>query len=137
MRSFFQRLGVKLVSFMYGRNGIDSFGKFLVIASIVVTFLSNLPFLDALYIIGVALMVFALFRCFSKNLYKRGQENIKYLSLSRKFKGFFALRKKMFDERKTHKYFKCSCGTVLRVPKGKGKIKIHCSKCSRDFIRKT
>ncbi|MBE6789162.1 MAG: hypothetical protein E7539_05780 [Ruminococcaceae bacterium] len=137
MRNFFGNLGYKFASVMYGRNGVDSFNKFLVISSIVITFLSNLPFLDVLYIIGVALMAFALFRCFSKNLYKRRQENAKYLSIAQKFKYFFAIHKKMFKERKTHRYFKCECGTILRVPRGKGKIKIHCSKCGKDIIKTT
>ncbi len=137
MRNFFQSLGYRFASFMYGRNGIDALGKFLVIAALVCTLLSNLPFLDLLYLVGTALMVYALFRCFSKNLYKRQQENMKYLSASQKFKGFFALRKKIWQERNTHRYFKCSCGTHLRVPKGKGKIKIHCSKCGKDIIKNT
>lgn len=137
MNNFFQKLGYRIACFMYGRNGIDAFGKFLVITSIVCTFLSNLPFLDILYLVGTAIFVYALFRFFSKNLYKRQQENAKYLLRSGKIKGDFALYKKMWQERKTYRYFKCSCGTRLRVPKGKGKIKIHCSKCGKDIIKNT
>ena len=122
---------------MYGRNGIDAFGRFLIIASLVCTLLSNLPFLDIFYLIGAALLLYAIFRFLSKNLYKRQQENAKYLSHSRKFKGNRALYKKMWQERKSHRYFRCSCGTYLRVPKGRGKIKIHCSKCGKDIIKNT
>ncbi len=137
MKNFFQNLGYRFASFMYGRNGIDAFCKFLIIASLVCTLLSNLPFLDVFHLVGTAILIYAFFRFFSKNLYKRQQENMKYMSVSQKFKRFFALRKKMFSERKTHRYFKCSCGTHLRVPKGKGKIKIHCSKCGKDIVKNT
>ena len=34
--------------------------------------------------------------------------------------------------------FRCpGCGTLLRVPKGKGKIKIVCRKCGNSFIKHT
>ena len=38
--------------------------------------------------------------------------------------------KKMWKGRKTTAYLKCpNCGTVSRVPKGKGKIRVTCPKC--------
>ena len=38
--------------------------------------------------------------------------------------------KKMWSERKTSKFLKCpSCGQILSVPKGKGKIRVTCPKC--------
>lgn len=41
-------------------------------------------------------------------------------------------------QRKTHRFFKCpECGVTVRVPKGKGKIKITCPKCKNAFVRNT
>ena len=41
-------------------------------------------------------------------------------------------------DRKTHRYYKCkSCKTVMRVPKGRGKIEITCPKCRMKVIKKT
>ena len=38
--------------------------------------------------------------------------------------------KKMWSERKTSKFLKCpTCGQILSVPKGKGKIRVTCPKC--------
>lgn len=38
--------------------------------------------------------------------------------------------KKMWSERKTSKFLKCpTCGQVLSVPKGKGRIRVTCPKC--------
>ena len=42
------------------------------------------------------------------------------------------------EEEKTHAFFKCpQCGKELRVPRGKGKIRIKCPNCGEQFIRKT
>ena len=38
--------------------------------------------------------------------------------------------KKMWSERKTSKFIKCpTCGQMLSVPKGKGRIRVTCPKC--------
>lgn len=39
---------------------------------------------------------------------------------------------------KDYRFFKCpTCQQKVRVPKGKGKIKIHCPRCHNDFIKKS
>ena len=113
---------------MYGRNGVDAFGRFLLIAALVLNVISCLPYMDILYFASAGLLVYLIFRTLSKNLYKRQSENAKYLKIQNKFLRDKNTRKKMWDERKTHKYFKCKCGTRLRVPRGKGKIEITCPK---------
>ena len=122
---------------MYGRNGVDAFGRFLLIAALVLNVISCLPYMDILYFASAGLLVYLFFRTLSKNLYKRQSENAKYLKIQNKFLRDKNTRKKMWDERKTHKYFKCKCGTRLRVPRGKGKIEITCPKCKTKIIKKT
>lgn len=122
---------------MYGRNGFDAFGRFLLISALVLNIISCLPYMDLLYFAGTGLLVYTIFRTLSKNLYKRQSENAKYLNIQNKFLRDKNTRKKMWAERKTHKYFKCKCGTRLRVPKGKGKIEITCPKCKTKIIKKT
>ena len=41
-------------------------------------------------------------------------------------------------DRKTHRYFRCpQCRATVRVPKGKGQIRITCPHCKHQFIKKT
>ena len=122
---------------MYGRNGLDAFGHFLLITALIVNIISSFADLLILSLVGSAILVYMIFRMLSKNLYKRQSENAKYLSIQNKFLRDKNTRKKMWDERKTHKYFKCKCGTRLRVPKGKGKIEITCPNCKTKIIKKT
>ena len=76
-------------------------------------------------------MVYAYFRILSKKVYKRTQENKKYL-------GAINMTKTRWKQRKTHKFYRCpKCKTWLRVPKGRGKITITCVKCSTKFDKRT
>lgn len=46
--------------------------------------------------------------------------------------------KEMFVQRKDYKFFACPyCRAMLRVPRGRGKIKIVCKKCGSSFIGKS
>ena len=126
---------------MYGRYGADELSKFLSIASMVVFIVSMfLPGLarPAVFLIALLLLVFTYVRVFSKKFEKRRAENAKYLKTRKNVTEMFGLRRDMWKQRKEYKFFKCpSCKAVLRVPKGKGKIRIVCKKCGTAFEKKT
>ena len=130
MNSFLQRLKNGFRHFMLGRYGTDKLNMAIltagVICSVVVMFV-RLPVLDlALTTLSYGLMCWAIFRMFSRNTYKRYQENRKYLRLMERLKD------------KEHRYYDCPrCRQPVRVPRGKGKIAITCPKCGEKFIRKT
>ena len=68
----------KLQRFMYGRYGLDSFGKFTIIISLVLMLLAN--FVPArmgsvLSLLCWALLIYTYFRVFSRQTYKRACEN--------------------------------------------------------------
>ena len=73
-----------------------------------------------------ATLIIALVRCFSRNTYKRYQENRRFLLLMDRIKD------------RNNRYYSCpKCRQTVRVPKGKGKIAITCPKCREKFIKKT
>ncbi len=132
--SWFRQLGAKLRAamghFMMGRYGTDKLNTAIlgagVIACIISMFVKR-PAADlALTLISYGFMFWALFRTFSRNTYKRYQENRKYLQFMDRIKD------------RQHRYFNCPrCHQVVRVPRGKGKIAITCPKCKEKFIKKT
>ncbi len=74
---------------------------------------------------------------FSKNIYKRYNENQKYLYYMKPLERYKTLLKKQKNDPE-HKYFRCpSCQQLVRVPKGRGKITITCPKCKKEFDRKS
>ena len=130
-------------NFMAGRYGSDNFGRFLCIAACVLLVVSIIVGGGTvagmiLWGLAVLVLVYAYFRMFSRKVNQRFAENYRYLKIRNGFTGFFKKRFNRIKQSKTHKFFKCpSCKATVRVPKGKGKIKITCPKCGEKFIKKT
>ena len=131
---FFRHLGAKLTAslrrFMAGRDGTDKLNTAILGAGLVIcviTIFIPFPPVDLLLTaVSYGLMFWAIFRCLSRNTYKRYQENRKYLTFLERIKD------------REHRYFDCPrCRQPVRVPRGKGKIAITCPKCKEKFIKKT
>lgn len=133
----------KLMKFMYGRYGNDELNQFLfklVFIGLVISLLSGrASFLgDLFYYLALIIVAFIYFRMFSKNFNKRYAEKNAYLNFSNKIKLYLDKQGKKAQQKKSYAFFKCpSCKQKVRVPKGKGKISIHCPKCNVDFIKKS
>ena len=123
---------------MYGRYGSDALGRFLLIVAVVLAVLSYLPYLRVLSLLALAVLVWSNFRCFSKNIPRRRAELETFWRLKGKWNTVLSLRKRMWRERKTHRYVKCKhCRAVLRVPRGRGKVQVGCPRCKGDTSVKT
>lgn len=132
----------KLMQFMYGRNGVDQFSRFLTYFACVLALLrliigtgavSNILFYAAL-----VMLIYANFRIYSKNLSKRRAENAKYFQYRMKVVNGFKNWRERRAQSKDYCFFRCpSCKAMLRVPRGKGKIRVTCRKCGNAFERKT
>ena len=123
---------------MAGRYGYDELSKAMFIAALICMVLAFVPSLQFMYAPAIVFWLWSMVRCYSRNLEKRRVERAAYLRFTGNIKSRFAVKKKAWKERKTHRYFRCKqCKTVLRVPKGKGTIKITCSKCRSELIKKT
>ena len=125
----------KLERFMQGRYGVDQLGRFLLYAALALLILSF--FLRGFFLNTAALVVLILcyIRIFSRNHARRWAENEKFLSLKELFLGLF---RRGGNRDASHCYFRCpACGQKVRVPKGKGRISIHCPRCNHDFIKRT
>lgn len=125
------KLKYKLYYFMQGRRGMDYLGRFLMntalLLLILTMFLGRFKGVAVfLNFITMAILLYANFRIFSRNLYKRELENSKYLAW-----------REMIRQKKFFKYFKCpKCGQKMRAPKGKGRIKVTCHHCNTTFEKK-
>ena len=93
---------------------------------------------DLLFVLVLIGIIYMYFRMFSRNVTKRREENAKYLNKTRSIRMYFRSLDERWRQRRDYKFFRCpSCGTLLRVPRGKGKIKIVCRKCGNSFIKNT
>ena len=138
----------RLRKFMEGRYGADALNRFLTVCGWVLLLLGFvLSALDSKVALSVgsllvtlswALLIFSIFRTLSKNTSHRASENYKYFVYKNKVTGWFRRLKTRWQDRKVHRYFKCpQCHATVRVPKGKGKIRITCPKCKHQFVKKS
>lgn len=123
----FGRLGDSFRRMMAGRNGIDSLAWFWCVLGLVINLIGSFAKLEFLTLVAYIPFILCIFRIFSRNTARRYEENLKFTQFFARIKG-----------RKTHCYFSCpGCKTKVRVPRGKGKIKITCPSCRETFIKKT
>lgn len=126
-----------------GRYGFDPFSLFMLIFSFM--FFTT----HYLWVVGIFLVVYALYRAMSKDFAKRKQELMAFSRYLYAFLGFFqrlfwrigsffSVQKRKVTERKTHLYVKCpKCHRILRLPRHKGKLEITCPVCKNNFYKKT
>lgn len=123
---------------MAGRYGIDQLSIALLIAYLPLSLAAQLSGVQLLHIFALALIALCYFRIFSRNMAKRQEENRKLLVWWYPIQNWVSRRMNKIKDSKTHSFFKCPhCKQTVRVPKGKGKIRITCPKCRVEFIKKT
>lgn len=131
-----------LAKIMVGRYGADQLTNAMLTVSMILLvvslFFGNRIVGTILWAIAFLILILSYVRIFSKKTGARFQENQKYLRVKNRVTARFRPMTDRFRQRKTHRFFKCpSCKVTVRVPKGKGKIKITCPKCKNTFVRNT
>ncbi|TIH60776.1 hypothetical protein EWQ15_31035, partial [Klebsiella pneumoniae] len=82
--------------------------------------------------------IYFYYRAFSKVVNARYAENKKYLDAVDPLRKKFFKSKNKYQNRKVYKYITCpNCKFEMKVPKGKGKIRVTCKSCGNKFIIKS
>lgn len=126
-----------LARFMVGRYGMDQFNIFLMVTYLVLYLVFLVTRLVVLDWIVLVLLFVTVFRMLSRDLERRRHENTRFLQMVRPMmRKFHTFRARMHD--REHRYFKCpNCGQQMRVPRGKGRITVHCRTCGATFEEKS
>ena len=133
-----------LAHMLYGRYGADELYNVLFVAEIallalgaVFSLLGNaVPLLSVLsvllYLSALGLLIWAMYRFFSRNIEKRRRENAAWL----RFKAKLSPKKKpaLPPDTPTHIFRACpKCRATLRLPRQVGKHKAKCPRCGHSF----
>ena len=111
-----EKIKFTLARFMQGRYGSDALGRFLVWA---------------------ALILYVLFRMFSRNTARRTAENAWFWNKTAKLRTAFSQARVRFKNRKEYKYFRCpKCHAWLKLKRGSGEGTLTCGKCKHAFKAK-
>ena len=125
-------------NFMVGRYGPDQLNVALFIAALILEILGSLFRFFLFSLIAYALLIFAVYRMFSRNIVKRRAENDVFLRYWGPFRHKASGFKERMASRKDYKFFRCpNCKNMLRVPRGKGRIQVTCPKCGERFEKRS
>lgn len=130
VRDFFQRM-------MFGRYGTDHLNYFLFLVCIVLYLVSWIINSTLLFYLSLVPFCWAVFRTFSRNITARQTENDRFLGLFRPITNWWHMKRTARNDPENC-YFKCPCcGQYLRVPKGRGRLRITCRNCGNTFEKTT
>lgn len=125
-------------NFMAGRYGIDQLTIAMLIAGMVLTFIGDVFDLYLLTLLTYVLFLGCIYRTTSRKISVRQDENYKFLQYYNPAKSWITGKYNIAKSSRNYKYFKCpNCNQQLRVPRGRGKIAVTCSKCNNKFIKKS
>lgn len=124
----------KLAAWLRGRNGADELAMCAIILALLLVVLNIFVRSLVLSIIALVLMAYAWFRMTSRNLEARENENAVFAEFLGPVRPWVRDPARAFSEARAYKHFKCpECGQRVRVPRGKGKIRVRCPKCHEKF----
>lgn len=126
----------KIYRFMMGRYGIDELYNFLMVLDLILLVIN--VFVETIWLSFLIFLVvlYSLFRVFSRNIPSRQKENRRYLSIKSKITSFFGSinKTKKQSEKKTHVFRICpTCKAKLRLPRKKGAHRVRCPRCNALF----
>lgn len=128
----------KMRQFMVGRYGQDQLGKFILSLALVILIINLFVKNASLPTVALVLIIYSYYRILSRDVNARYKENRKFLDTVEPLKRKFSKSKNTYEKRKTYKYIKCpSCKFEMKVPRGKGKIRVTCKSCGNKFIIKS
>ena len=128
------RLKQTLIRLMTGRRGIDKLYYALFVLYIILMLLGRIFPSPVWVTMSWVVFIYMFFRAFSRNLSQRQKENAAFERVWRKVKSVFRFTRDRMKDIRTKRYRKCpSCKTVLRLPIKRGKNKVVCPRCKKEF----
>lgn len=127
------KINAKIQKFMNGKYGPDQLYILLIILYFILFFINLFINSYIISIIEIIIVFITFYRFFSKNIYKRSQENQKYLRIKNKITKPFLNVKRNYKD-KNHIYKKCHhCKTTLKLPlpNKRGIKHVICPECKK------
>ena len=130
--------GNMVKGWLKGRNGADELATFAIVIAllvVIVNFFVRSIFLSA---VALALMVFAWWRMSSRHVQARMRENRAFAELLGPVRPWLRDPGAAFAELRSFKHLRCpNCSQRMRVPRGKGNLRVRCPKCHEKFEART
>lgn len=124
----------KLAEWLRGRQGPDDLAVFSVNLAIVIVLVNVFARTGWLGWVALVLVAYSMFRIQSKNLGARARENAAFLKALGPVRPWIQNPRAAWSELRAYKHVRCaSCKQRVRVPRGKGKLRVTCPRCKSKF----
>ncbi|MCR8907233.1 hypothetical protein NW198_01170 [Thermophilibacter sp. ET337] len=124
----------RLGEWLQGRQGPDDLAVFSTNLAIVIVIVNLFARVSWLGWVALVLIAYSMFRIQSKNLGRRARENEAFLKALGPTRPWVQNPRAAWTELRTYKHVKCSsCKQRVRVPRGKGKLRVTCPRCKAKF----
>ncbi len=124
----------KAMQWMAGRLGPDDLVRFSTDLAVVLCVVELFVHTTWLGVASLVLLAYSVWRMSSKNLGPRARENERFLKMLGPVRPWFQNPRAAWTESRTYKHVTCpSCGQHVRIPRGKGKLRVTCPKCHEKF----
>lgn len=124
----------KAAEWLRGRQGPDDLAIFSTDLAVVIVIVNLFARVGWLSWVALALVAYSVFRITSKNLGARSRENAAFLKALGPARPWFQNPRAAWREFRAYRHVSCpSCRQRVRVPRGKGKLRVTCPKCGNKF----
>ena len=124
----------KMMEWLQGRQGPDDLAVFSMNLAIVVVVVNLFARVSWLGWVALVLIALWMFRIQSKNLGSRARENEAFLKALGPARPWVQNPRAAWAELRAYKHVRCtSCKQRVRVPRGKGKLRVTCPRCKTKF----
>ena len=124
----------KVQEFMRGRRWPDELANLCVWVAVILAIVNLFARTGWLSWVSLAIVIYAVWRMCPKNVYARMNENEAFLKALGPAKPWLQNPGRAAQELRAYKHAKCpSCRQKVRVPRGKGKLRVTCPKCHEKF----
>lgn len=120
--------------FMRGRNGMDELGACSLGIAVVLMLAHLIGNVAWLGVVQLAFAGYTLWRMLSRQVSARRAENRAFVSKLGPVAPWLRNPVAAFKEARAYKHFTCpSCHQRVRVPRGKGRLRVTCPSCHTKF----
>lgn len=124
----------KLAEWLRGRQGPDDLAVFSVNLAIVIVLVNVFARTGWLGWVALVLVAYSMFRIQSKNLGARARENGAFLKALGPARPWIQNPRAAWSELRAYRHVRCtSCKQRVRVPRGKGRLRVTCPRCKSKF----
>lgn len=124
----------KLAAWARGRNGDDELSRILTNVAIVLVVVGVFSRIYAFSLVALVLLAYATWRICSRNVSARQRESREACRRLGPARAWLLNPLAAAREAKDYRHLACpSCGQRVRVPRGKGKVRVTCPNCHGRF----